>query len=308
MQPQYGSVQYEREGEIARIILGASDHVDPARWVGKGAESLDLWSALDRAAGDDEIKVVIIGGPSRAQLARRDGKKRGESEEAGDEAPGIDERPTQQTRLRADRDGLMEHGFKKLLYHPKLTITKVRGYAVAGGLTLLAASDFSIVSEDCVVGDVGERFGFAGCGHAHMGLLVARVGLTRAIDLMVTGRWISGKHAEEIGLVTMAVPADRVDYEATRLARGLCLHPRDGIAIGKATRHVLYEQMGLSHSMVLGYLSHTLFTNVRFQPGEWNFFHERREKGAMAAFKEKDDIFGQYIDDYRPRAAAQERQ
>ncbi|MBL7119741.1 MAG: hypothetical protein ISS53_03550, partial [Dehalococcoidia bacterium] len=40
-----------------------------------------------------------------------------------------------------------------------------------------------------------------------------------------------------------------------------------------------------------GYITHTLFTNLQHEPGEFNFFRERREKGARQAFHEKDDRF-----------------
>jgi hypothetical protein len=48
--------------------------------------------------------------------------------------------------------------------------------------------------------------------------------------------------------------------------------------------------MGLTDSFAYGYITHTLFTNVKHEPGEFNFFRERREKGAKAAFHEKDEI------------------
>ncbi len=66
--------------------------------------------------------------------------------------------------------------------------------------------------------------------------------------------------------------------------------PRDGIAIGKATRHLFYDRMGLTDAFTYAYITHTLFTNVRHEPGEFNFFRERREKGAKAAFHEKDEM------------------
>jgi hypothetical protein len=48
--------------------------------------------------------------------------------------------------------------------------------------------------------------------------------------------------------------------------------------------------MGLTDSFTYAYITHTMFTNVKHEPGEFNFFRERREKGAKAAFHEKDEI------------------
>ncbi|NQT48668.1 MAG: enoyl-CoA hydratase/isomerase family protein, partial [Chloroflexi bacterium] len=104
------------------------------------------------------------------------------------------------------------------------------------------------------------------------------------------GRLIDGKEAERIGLAGKSVPADKLEEEVQTLAKDLCIMPRDGIAIGKATRHLFYDRMGLTDSFTYAYITHTLFTNVRHEEGEFNFFRERREKGSKAAFHEKDDL------------------
>lgn len=46
---------------------------------------------------------------------------------------------------------------------------------------------------------------------------------------------------------------------------------------------------GMSHT--IGYITHTMFTNLRYEPGEWNFFKERREAGAKTAFHHRDQQF-----------------
>jgi len=140
------------------------------------------------------------------------------------------------------------------------------------------------------MGFPGQRIGFAGGGEHTFGHLMMTVGMRRALDLYISGRQINGVEAERIGLAGKSVPADQLDAEVKKLAKELCLMPRDGIRIGKACRELFYDRMGLTDSFTYGYITHTLFTNVKHEPGEFNFFRERREKGAKAAFHEKDEI------------------
>ena len=61
-----------------------------------------------------------------------------------------------------------------------------------------------------------------------------RLGLGRALDLCLTGRWIDAQEARLVGLVAEVVPAPMLDRSAHALARDLSRLPRDLIAIVKA--------------------------------------------------------------------------
>ena len=99
------------------------------------------------------------------------------------------------------------------------------------------------------------------------------------------------KLVEKFGL-DVKCGADKLDEEVEKLADAMCLLPRDGIAIGKATRHLLFDSLNLTNfGVTLCYPSHTLFTNLRWEPDEYNFFKERRDKGAKTGFHERDKRF-----------------
>jgi enoyl-CoA hydratase len=74
----------------------------------------------------------------------------------------------------------------------------------------------------------------------------------------------------------------------------MCLLPRDGIAIGKATRRLIFEGWGLTNS--LQDITHTMFTNLRWEADEYNFFKERRDKGVKEGFKGRDERFKGKVD------------
>jgi enoyl-CoA hydratase len=283
----YKYVIYEKEGEIATITFNKPEKMNSYVIISVGEDFAEVLDAITRAEEDDEVKVIIFKGAGRCFSAGQDLSKVGFVYGFGTKKD--ERRPSQRIRLKMDRMGISE-GYKKFFFCPKLTIAQVHGFALEAGLMIAMLCDFFVCSDDCMMGFPGQRIGFAGGGEHTFGHLMMTVGMRRALDLYITGRQIDGKEAERIGLVTKSVPPDKLEEEVRALAKDLCLMPRDGIAIGKACRHLFYDRMGLTDSFTYGYITHTMFTNVRHEPGEFNFFRERREKGAKAAFHEKDDI------------------
>ena len=283
----YKYVIYEKEGEIATITFNKPEKMNSYVIISVGEDFAEVLDAITRAEEDDEVKVIIFKGAGRCFSAGQDLSKVGFVYGFGTKKD--ERRPSQRIRLKMDRMGISE-GYKKFFFCPKLTIAQVHGFALEAGLMIAMLCDFFVCSDDCMMGFPGQRIGFAGGGEHTFGHLMMTVGMRRALDLYITGRQIDGKEAERIGLVTRSVPPDKLEEEVRALAKDLCLMPRDGIAIGKACRHLFYDRMGLTDSFTYGYITHTMFTNVRHEPGEFNFFRERREKGAKAAFHEKDDI------------------
>jgi len=283
----YKYVIYEKEGEIATITFNKPEKMNSYVIISVGEDFAEVLDAITRAEEDDEVKVIIFKGAGRCFSAGQDLSKVGFVYGFGTNKD--ERRPSQRIRLKMDRMGISE-GYKRFFFCPKLTIAQVHGFALEAGLMIAMLCDFFVCSDDCMMGFPGQRIGFAGGGEHTFGHLMMTVGMRRALDLYISGRQIDGKEAERIGLVTKSVPPDKLEEEVRALAKDLCLMPRDGIAIGKACRHLFYDRMGLTDSFTYGYITHTMFTNVRHEPGEFNFFRERREKGAKAAFHEKDDI------------------
>ncbi|MBL7119837.1 MAG: enoyl-CoA hydratase/isomerase family protein, partial [Dehalococcoidia bacterium] len=197
-------------------------------------------------------------------------------------------RPSQRIRLKYDKMGL-DDNMMNVFLNPKITIAQLHGWCIGGGIYFPLLTDLAVAAEDAQLGLTEQRLGFAGSGVLGITHLIYHVGMKRALELLLTGKIITGKEAAEIGLVNKAVPADKLDEETMKLAKAITLLPRDGIAIGKATRHVIYDRLGLISDFIPAYISHTLFTNLRWEDDEYNFFKERRDKGsARDAFKERD--------------------
>ena len=122
-------------------------------------------------------------------------------------------------------------------------------------------------------------------------MLLFRVGLTKALDLSITGKMIDGKEAVRINLINRAVPADQLETEVNKLAQAISLYPRDGLAISKAARHTVYETLGINQWFSIGgYLPHVLLLYMDSGPDGDSFLKDLNEKGVKAAVHEKQDL------------------
>ena len=106
--------------------------------------------------------------------------------------------------------------------------------------------------------------------------------------MVITGDTINGKEAERIGWATKSVPFDELEEETTKIAKKVALLPRDGLAIGKASNNLIYDVLGISAGWATAYVTHTIFTNLKFEPDEFNFIKTREKKSTSVGFHERD--------------------
>ncbi len=256
--------------------------------------SREIDDALTEVEQDDDVKVVVFKGSGKAFSAGYDlgrvyfvyGGGTGKPEEKR-------RRPSQRSRLAYDR--WRSESLRRIFLLDKITIAQVHGYCIGGGLYMSLCCDMTIAAEDAKIGHSEQRLGFSGAMYVFP-IEVALIGQKRARELLLTGKLIDGKEAERIGLVNQVVPADQLEAETRKLAISMTLLPRDGIAIGKATARLAYDSMGLSSAFGQGYIGHTLFTNIRYEPGEFNFIKRRRDVGMKEAVKERDARYKGLID------------
>ncbi|TET86923.1 MAG: enoyl-CoA hydratase/isomerase family protein [Dehalococcoidia bacterium] len=286
---QYKYIIYETADHIAKITLNKPEKLNAFQWLGRGEDAAEVWSAFDQAADDDDVKVIILKGSGRAFTVGHDLTKVGFLYGMGTGKQG-ERRPSQRIRLKYDKMG-MDDNMMHVFLNPKITIAQLHGYCIGGGIYFPLICDLAVAAEDAQLGLTEQRLGFAGSGVFGITHLILHVGMKRALELLLTGKIFSGKEAAEMGLVTKAVPADKLEEETMKLAKTMALLPRDGIAIGKATRHLIYDRLGLLSDFIPAYISHTLFTNLRWEDDEYNFFKERRDKSAKDGFHGRDERY-----------------
>lgn len=291
---KYETLIYEKEGYVAKIILNRPEKRNVLDLIGMGKEAVEFFAAFDDAAEDDEVKVVILKGNGPCFCAGERLDTVYHVYGGGTGQPG-ERRPSQRTRLKLDQRFM--DGFKRIFLHPKITVAQAHGYSFGVGTHLLLYCDFAIVAEDAQLGLIDQRLGSGGAAIPYIPILIMTVGMKRALDLLLTTRLFDGREAAQMGLVTKAVPHERLDEETDKIVEALCLMPRDGIAIGKATRHLVFDSLGLTAGFTQGYISHTMFTNLRWERDEYSFLKKRRDEGLKGGLSGLHDRYAGLVDE-----------
>ncbi|XP_013137975.1 PREDICTED: probable enoyl-CoA hydratase [Papilio polytes] len=123
----------------------------------------------------------------------------------------------------------------RLLRRPlcdKPTIAAVTGYAVAEGFELSLACDLRIIEDTAVVGCLGRRFGVPQSIYGAR-RLTSLIGLSRALDLLMTGRLITGTEAHAMGLSCKLTSTGTALGEAVKLAKSLVKFPQNALIMDK---------------------------------------------------------------------------
>ena len=126
----------------------------------------------------------------------------------------------------------------------KPVIAAIEGYAVAGGLELAAWCDLRVAAEDAVFGVYCRRFGVPLCDLGTV-RLPRLIGHSRAMDMILTGRPVSGTEAFAIGLANRLVPPGHALEAALELAAQLAALPQRCL---RSDRRSALEQWGLDEA------------------------------------------------------------
>ncbi|HMR70706.1 MAG TPA: enoyl-CoA hydratase/isomerase family protein [Rubrivivax sp.] len=276
---------YEKQGNVATITLNRPDKLNTVT-----REMFTSWGrAITMAEEDDEVKVIVMKGAGRCfsagapldQVGYVYGMKEPKPGEKAGKVP-------MRVKINFDRS-LFNDFFRKVLLCRKLTVVQMHKYCLGVAFSIAMHADLLIADEDCQFGHVEERLGLAGL--TVMPIMVARCGLTKALDLCLTGKKIDARTALEWNLINRVVPTDRLEAEVQELAAGLSLYPRDGIAIAKVARELMYETMGITRGTLEHYIMHTFQTNRVYEPDEYNAFKERRDQGVKGMAHGKHNLF-----------------
>ena len=129
----------------------------------------------------------------------------------------------------------------------KPVIAAISGHAVAGGLELALWCDLRVMEEDAIVGVFCRRWGVPLIDGGTI-RLPRLIGLSHALDLILTGRPVHGAEALRIGLVNRVVPKGTSRQAAELLAHQLAQFPQTCL---RGDRLSAYEQGGLAFDEAL---------------------------------------------------------
>ena len=201
-------VQVTREETVTRVTIQR-----PKRLNALDVEVLDgLADAVTEAAGDGTRVLVVSSAGEKAFVAGAD----------IDVMAGFSPRQG----LEYSRKG--HELVLALARGPFVSIARVQGYALGGGCELAMACDLIIASENASFGQPEVGLGLIpGFGGTQM--LADRVGLSVAMDLIVTGRRISGRDAAGLGLVSRVAAHEQLDEEVENAVQGVLKGHPDAI-------------------------------------------------------------------------------
>jgi len=207
---EYSNIKVARENSVATIRLNRPDVMN-ALSPGMLQEFSDAVAGVGK---DQSLKALVVRGEGRAFCA-------------GADLIFFDSVFDDLAQLNPYIH-LLNQCFLQLEDLPVPTIAVVHGFALAGGLELVLACDMAIVADDARLGDQHANFGLMPGGGSTQ-RLPRRVGMPRAMELLTTGRWLSGPESVEWGLALRSVPTGRIDAELEGLLASLRGKSRTGL-------------------------------------------------------------------------------
>ena len=220
----------------------------------------DLDAVLDQVEADPEILVAIVTGAGRSFVAGADIGQMSNF-----------------TAVEGKAFGAYGNGvFLKLENLTKPTIAAVNGFALGGGCELSMACDIRLASDKAKFGQpevgLGITPGFGGTQR-----LPRIVGVSNAMDMILTARVLKAEEAERIGLVSRVYPAEELMDKALELANAIAANAQVAVRQSKAA-----IRRGMQTDMA---------TAAAFEAEAFGLcFSTEDQKGAMHAFVSKEKL------------------
>jgi enoyl-CoA hydratase len=217
-------VRIELDGPVATIVLDRRT----CRNAVDGPTAAALVAAFERFESEPAWRVAVLFGAGGTFCSGAD------LSAMHDEA--------RRNVVRADGGGPGPMGPTRMMF-TKPVIAAIAGFAVAGGLELAALCDLRVVEEDAVLGVFCRRFGVPLIDGGTI-RLPRLIGLSRALDLILTGRAVDASEALAIGLANRVVPRGASRQTAQALAAELAALPQQALL---ADRRSAWENSALDN-------------------------------------------------------------
>jgi methylglutaconyl-CoA hydratase len=223
-------VEYSVKQRIGRITLNRPDKrnaLSPEMVEG-------LKQAFDRAAKDDQVKVIVLNAMGEAFCA------------------GADLAYLQQLQNFSFEENLADSNQLKELFvniytHPKVVIAQVQGHALAGGCGLASICDWVFAVPEAKFGYTEVRIGFIPALVSVF--LLRKLGEGAARELLLGGELIAAERAQAIGLINRVVSADKLEVEVNDFAsRLIASNSADSM---KLTKKLIAEVQGMPLTQAL---------------------------------------------------------
>ncbi len=214
----YEQIITEQRGRVGIVTLNNPNRLNA---LGEPMDT-EMREAIEEYNKDPGIGAIVLTGAGRAFCAGADirGWDRGIEQQ---------EQNGQQMRIRGERENWVS-----FVQRSKPIICAINGVSIGAGLTITLPCDVRIASENARLSMRFVRVGVLP-ELASTRILVEIVGLTQALELMLSGRIIDAAEAGRIGLVNRIVPAEQLLDAAVDIAAEIAFNPADSLAAIKRT-------------------------------------------------------------------------
>lgn len=213
------TVRVEKKGAVTTIVL----HRPEAKNAVDAPTAAALLAAFEAFEADADARVAVLFGDGGTFCSGADLKAIGTE---------------RQNRLAVD--GAAPMGLSRVV-STKPVIAAIAGFAVAGGLELATWCDLRVAEEDAVLGVFCRRWGVPLIDGGTV-RLPRLIGLSRALDLILTGRAVSAAEALQFGLVNRVVPKGAARAAAEQLAEEIAAFPQLCMRADRASTYEAFDR------------------------------------------------------------------
>ena len=218
------SVDLSVEGGLAEIVLNRPEKMNALN----DAMMAELNRALERATSQG-VRALMIRGEGPGFSAGRDLAEAHPGEEDGEEIIETNVNPL----------------IKRIVAFPAPTFAAVHGPCLGIGLGIALGCDVVYIADDAKIGSPFARIGAVLDSGGHS-FFVSRLGTHRALELIYTGRLLSGTEAAQLGLVNRSMQRDSLVVETRKIASQVAQGPAAAFMLSKRlVRRIDEEAMGL---------------------------------------------------------------
>lgn len=203
----------ELDGGVLTLTLNRPEHLNAIDF-----EMLDaLCDTLEAAGGNEAVRVIVLTGAGKKFCAGADISQ-------------------MVTRTPEEWQTIVDHYLDpvRLISNiSKPVIARCNGDVVGGGLGLAMACEFRIAGESTRFCAPFVKIGLAGCDMSAGYFLPRLIGLSKATDMMMTGRFVAAEEADRIGLTSQVVADEQLDATVAELAGNLAAGAPRALAFTK---------------------------------------------------------------------------
>lgn len=211
---EYETIQYEMQDNVALLTLNR-----PERRNAMNRElNRDLLAGFERAAGDDQVRAVLVTGAGKGFCA-------------GADLAAFQSQPTDD-QVYEFIIGSYQSMMETVTRMKKPVIAAVNGVAAGAGASLALACDLRVMAHDAsmmfafsniaLIPDAGATW-----------FLTRLVGYSRAYEIAIEGNRIAAERCLELGLTNKVVPAEQLDIISLAWARKLAERPTLALGLTK---------------------------------------------------------------------------